>query len=242
MQPLKVSESESQITIPCTADFRHPVLIMLRRLGGAVLFATFLLGLASAASAEPPAPPLLGPRIAPRCCDDTLSPSCACSGPRRGCCSHHKGVVAAARGIDAQPLGSSRRSDAGRSASRLSRARRRPSWRLRMLSSQRLRVATSSHPSTRARSSAVSAIPARAISRSSASRFAFALALEPALTQPAIDEPLREGREGRLRLAVGLPFDAQLLQSPSHRLVYLPAAPGHDGGGRGVTWISMKER
>lgn len=26
------------------------------------------------------------------CCDGTLSPSCLCDGPRRGCCSHHKGV------------------------------------------------------------------------------------------------------------------------------------------------------
>jgi hypothetical protein len=27
-----------------------------------------------------------------RCCDGTDSPSCTCGGPRRGCCSHHKGV------------------------------------------------------------------------------------------------------------------------------------------------------
>lgn len=26
------------------------------------------------------------------CCDGSLSPSCTCSGPRRGCCSHHGGV------------------------------------------------------------------------------------------------------------------------------------------------------
>jgi hypothetical protein len=26
------------------------------------------------------------------CCDGTESPSCTCNGPRRGCCSHHKGV------------------------------------------------------------------------------------------------------------------------------------------------------
>lgn len=27
-----------------------------------------------------------------RCCDGTLSPTCLCGGPRRGCCSHHGGV------------------------------------------------------------------------------------------------------------------------------------------------------
>lgn len=27
-----------------------------------------------------------------RCCDGTISPSCVCGGPRRGCCSHHGGI------------------------------------------------------------------------------------------------------------------------------------------------------
>lgn len=27
-----------------------------------------------------------------KCCDGTLSPSCVCGGPKRGCCSHHGGV------------------------------------------------------------------------------------------------------------------------------------------------------
>ena len=31
-----------------------------------------------------------------RCCDETLSPSCGCSGSHRGCCSHHHGVCGCA--------------------------------------------------------------------------------------------------------------------------------------------------
>lgn len=44
-------------------------------------------GTAAAAvqSAPDPQRPLL-------CCDGTPSPSCTCSGSRRGCCSHHGGV------------------------------------------------------------------------------------------------------------------------------------------------------
>lgn len=31
------------------------------------------------------------------CCDGTVSPSCACGGPQRGCCSHHKGICGCTR-------------------------------------------------------------------------------------------------------------------------------------------------
>ena len=66
---------------------------MIRKLGALLLFTAFGLGLASAATAEtpPPAPPPEEDR-ALLCCDGTASPTCTCNGPRRGCCSHHKGV------------------------------------------------------------------------------------------------------------------------------------------------------
>ncbi|MEZ4302947.1 MAG: hypothetical protein R3B70_48940 [Polyangiaceae bacterium] len=68
---------------------------MIRRVGALFLLSGFLFGLASTATAETPAPapeedrPVL-------CCDGTNSPTCKCNGPRRGCCSHHKGVCGCA--------------------------------------------------------------------------------------------------------------------------------------------------
>ena len=66
---------------------------MPRKLGALALLVAFVFGLASAAMAEAPPPlpdrPLL-------CCDKTLSPTCTCNGPHRGCCSHHKGVCGCA--------------------------------------------------------------------------------------------------------------------------------------------------
>jgi hypothetical protein len=68
---------------------------VIRRLGASFLFAGFLVAMASAATAEPPAPPPAPDRPL-LCCDGTLSPSCKCNGPRKGCCSHHHGVCGCA--------------------------------------------------------------------------------------------------------------------------------------------------
>ncbi|UQA62658.1 hypothetical protein [Polyangium aurulentum] len=69
---------------------------MRRKLASIPLLACFLLGLASAATAEPPPSPPPDPDRPLLCCDGTLSPSCTCNGPRKGCCSHHKGVCGCA--------------------------------------------------------------------------------------------------------------------------------------------------
>ncbi|HLM72620.1 MAG TPA: hypothetical protein VK459_08010 [Polyangiaceae bacterium] len=67
---------------------------MFRKLGAFALLGAFIAGLTSAAMAEPPPPP--DPDRPLLCCDGTLSPTCVCNGPRRGCCSHHKGVCGCA--------------------------------------------------------------------------------------------------------------------------------------------------
>ena len=40
-----------------------------------------------------------------RCVDGTLSPSCVCGGPRRGCCSHHGGVAGCSRAYPELEIG-----------------------------------------------------------------------------------------------------------------------------------------
>ncbi|MDC3989151.1 hypothetical protein [Polyangium jinanense] len=69
---------------------------MFAKLGASILFVGFLFGIASSAMADPAPAPTPAPDRPLLCCDGTLSPTCTCDGPRRGCCSHHKGVCGCA--------------------------------------------------------------------------------------------------------------------------------------------------